>query len=140
MSQLSAMLGASLAFLSLALAGSGIYGVMAYLVSQQTREIGVRLALGASSLDILKGVILQGLWPVFAGMILGLCAAGGLSLVLHSTLMFPGSMDFLYGVPFYDPVAFLALSCFVLALAALASLAPARRALRVDPMVALRCD
>jgi len=137
-SYVSAALGGILAVISLLLAGSGIYGVMAYLVTQRTREIGIRISVGATSVDVLNGVILHGLRPVFIGMILGLGAAGGLSLILHATLVIPGSMDFLYGLPFYDPLTFVGFSCFVLGLAALASFVPARRALAVDPMISLR--
>jgi putative ABC transport system permease protein len=133
-------MAAILAILALALAGVGIYGVIAYLVSQRTREIGVRMALGANIAAVWKGVLFQGLQPVLAGMLLGVAVAAGLSALLHQTLIFPGSMDFLYGVPFYDPVTFASLVCFVLAVAALASAVPARRALRVDPAVALRYE
>jgi ABC-type antimicrobial peptide transport system permease subunit len=133
-----ALFSGVLSFLAVALAGTGIYGVMAYLVTQRTREIGVRLSLGASRSDVLRCVILQGLFPVFAGMGAGLLLAAGFSTIVHLTLSFPGSVDFLYGVPFYDPVSFLGFSCVVLGLAALASVVPASRALRVDPVVALR--
>jgi len=59
---------------------------------------------------------------------------------LHATLTFPGSSDFLYGVPFYDPVTFLGLAGFFLIIAAIATFVPARRAIRVDPLIALRCE
>ena len=140
LSEIFTTMAAILAILALALAGVGIYGVIAYVVSQRTREIGIRMALGANTAAVWKGVLLQGLRPVFAGMLLGVAAAAGLSALLHQTLIFPGSMDFLYGVPFYDPVTFASLVCFVLAIAALASAVPARRALRVDPAVALRYE
>jgi ABC-type antimicrobial peptide transport system permease subunit len=140
LSRLFAILAATLASLALTLAGVGIYGVIAYLVSQRTREIGIRMALGAGAGDVWKGVVLHGLRPVLIGMFLGLAAAAGISVALHRTLIFPGSMDFLYGVPFYDPVTFIGITCFVLAVAALASMVPARRALRVDPSVALRYE
>jgi len=133
-----ALFAGILSFLAVALAGTGIYGVMSYLVTQRTREIGVRISLGATSFDVLKSVILQGLFPVFVGIGTGLLLAAGFSTIAHLTLSFPGSVDFLYGVPFYDPVTFLGLSCFVLGLAALASVVPASGALRVDPVVALR--
>jgi putative ABC transport system permease protein len=132
------MFAVILAFLALALAGIGIYGVMAYLVSQRVREIGIRMALGATKGGVLKAVVLGGLRPVLAGIGVGLAGAAGLSSVLHATLVFPGSTDLLYGVPFYDPATFLGLSCFLAGVAAVASLVPARRALRVDPMTALR--
>jgi ABC-type antimicrobial peptide transport system permease subunit len=72
------------------------------------------------------------------GVALGIAGAAGLSWVLHTTLVFPGSTDFFYGIPFYDPATFLGVSCFLIFVAGVASLVPARRALRVDPMVSLR--
>ena len=140
MSSSLAMVAGVLAFLALTLAGVGIYGVLAYLVSQRTKEIGVRVALGATPGAILKNVVVTGLRPVYAGMVAGITVAGVFSLLLHETLIFPGSMDFLYGVPFYDPLTFVGLFLFVLTIAALASAIPARRAMRVDPMVALRYE
>lgn len=127
-----------LACIALIIAATGIYGVMAHLVSQRVKEIGIRVALGATRNRVLRAVVLPGLRPALVGLILG--SAGGLALswLAHTTLMFPESSDFFYGVPFYDPVTFLGLSCFVVAVAAIASLVPARRALNVDPMVALR--
>jgi predicted permease len=139
-SRMFAMLAAILAALALTLAGVGIYGVVSYLVSQRTREIGVRITMGATSWDVWTSIIVSGMRPVFFGLVLGLLLAGGLSTVLHQTLVYPGSADFLYGVPFYDPLTFGALICFVLAVAVLSSAVPARRALRVDPMVALRYE
>jgi len=129
-----------LAGLALLLAGTGIYGVMAYLVGQRTREIGIRMALGASARDVVRGVVMNGLRPVFAGILLGIAGAAGISTMLHATLRFPGSADFLYGVSFYDPLSFLGLAAFVIAVAAVASAVPARRAVRVDPVVALRYE
>jgi ABC-type antimicrobial peptide transport system permease subunit len=133
-------LAAILAALALTLAGVGVYGVVAYMVSQRTKEIGVRMALGATHGAVLKSVVLQGLRPVFAGMTVGLAAAAALSSLLHQTLVFPGSMDFFYGVPFYDPATFAGLSCFVVGIAALAGALPVRRALRAGPMAALRYE
>ncbi len=133
-----AMYAAILALLALTLAGIGIYGLMAYLVSQRVAEIGVRMALGATAADVLKMIVLQGLRPAFAGLLLGMAGATALSWTLHTTLVFPGSADFFHGVPFYDPATFLGLAGFLLCVAGLAALVPARRALRVDPMVALR--
>jgi predicted permease len=138
--RISALFSAALAALALALAGAGIYGVMAYLVSQRTKEIGVRIALGARAEDVLLSVVVRGLRPVFTGLALGIAAAAALSALAHSTLVWPEASDFLYGVPFYDPATFLALPLFVLIIAALASAHPARRALRVDPTIALRYE
>ena len=138
--QISAAFAAILAVLALALAGVGIYGVMSYMVSQQIKEIGVRVALGATAREVLFSVVVRGLRPVFCGIVLGIAAAAGLSAYLHSILALPGASDVLYGVPFYDPATFLGLSAFLLILAAIASTIPARRALNVDPMVALRYE
>jgi ABC-type antimicrobial peptide transport system permease subunit len=133
--------GASiLAGLALLLAAAGIYGVMAYLVALRTREIGVRMALGAGAGQVIRDVVIAGLQPVFAGMAVGIAAAAAISAALHTTLRFPGAADFLYGISFYDPVTFVGLSALVLLLTALASAVPARRAVRVDPLTALRCD
>jgi ABC-type lipoprotein release transport system permease subunit len=77
---------------------------------------------------------------VAIGMVIGLGCGAAASAVLHSTLSFPGSADFLYGVRFYDPWTFAGISCFLVAVSVVASLVPARRAVRVDPMVALRYE
>lgn len=138
--QISAGFAAILAVLALILAGVGIYGVMSYLVSQQVKEIGIRVAIGARASDIVFAVVVRGLRPVFYGIALGIAGAAGLSALLHSTLSIPGAADILYGVPFYDPPTFLGLSLFLLIAAAVASTIPARRALNVDPMVALRYE
>ncbi len=138
--QISALFAAILAALALALAGVGIYGVMSYLVSRSVKEIGVRVALGAKAGDVLLSVVVRGLRPVFFGLALGVAGAAALSALLHSTLTLPGSSDFFYGVPFYDPATFLGLSLFLVVVAATASAIPARRALKVDPMVALRYE
>jgi predicted permease len=127
-----------LAILTLTLAAVGIYGVMAFVVGQRTKEIGIRIALGAPSRTVLRGIVVEGMPPVFIGALLGLTAAMAVSWFLHSRLAAPGSSDFLNGVPFYDPIVFLGLSGFVIGVAALASFIPARRALSVDPITALR--
>jgi predicted permease len=131
---------ALLAMLAVTLAGIGIYGVMSYLVNCRIKEIGVLMALGADAGHVLRSVILQGLRPVIAGSILGLLGAGVLSAVLHSSLSFPGSADLLYGLPWWDPITFGGVTIFLATIAVLASTVPARRALRVDPMVALRWE
>jgi len=109
-------------------------------VSQRTREIGVGMALGAAAADVVREVVRDGLRPVLAGIAVGMVCAAGESAVLHATLRFPGSMDFLYGVSFYDPLTFIGLSVLVIGVAALASAGPARRAAQVDPAVALRWE
>jgi ABC-type antimicrobial peptide transport system permease subunit len=138
--QISALFATILAALALALAGVGIYGVMSYLVSRSVKEIGVRVALGAKAGDVLASVVVRGLRPVFCGLVLGVAGAAALSALLHSLLALPGSPDFFYGVPFYDPATFLGLSAFLIVVAAIASAIPARRALGVDPMIALRYE
>jgi hypothetical protein len=135
-----AMLAAILAMLALSLAGIGIYGVMAYVVSQRTQEIGVRIALGATPGRILRGIGTEGLRPVVVGMVAGLGGGAALSLVLHRTLAFPGSIDFLYGVSFYDPFTFFAITVFLITVSLTASLGPALNAIKVDPLVALRYE
>src|ERR1700733_8729249 len=129
-----------LALLALSLTGIGIYGVMAYVVSQRTQEIGIRIALGASARRVLQRIALEGLRPVMLGAVVGLSAGAGLSLLLHYTLAFPGSIDFLYGVSFYDPIAFFAIFIFLVLVSLAASLGPALKAINVDPLVALRYE
>jgi ABC-type lipoprotein release transport system permease subunit len=98
------------------------------------------MALGANAGAVLRGVVFQALRPVFGGIVCGITLAAGFSAILHRTLIFPGSMDLFYGVPFYDPLTFAGLIVFTACLATIASFAPARRALVVDPMVALRYE
>ncbi|HEY1945766.1 MAG TPA: ABC transporter permease [Bryobacteraceae bacterium] len=138
LAQIYAMYAGALAFLALLLAGAGIYGVTAYLVSQRTAEIGIRMALGATAVGVLKEIVLEGLRPAFAGILLGMTVAAALSWTLHTTLAFPGSADVFYGIPFYDPSTFLGVAVFFITVAGIAMLAPGRRAVRVDPMMALR--
>ena len=111
------------------LASLGIYGVLAYLVSQRTQEIGVRMALGASPRDILLGVAGQGVALSVAGIALGGAAALGLTRVVSKLL---------YGVAASDPPTFLAVGALLLAVASAASYLPARRAMNIDPILALR--
>jgi ABC-type antimicrobial peptide transport system permease subunit len=128
-----------LACLALPLAAVGIYGVMAYLVGQRTREIGIRMALGATRTDVLRLVLRQGMYPVIIGATLGLVFSATVSSVVHAFLVLPGMPDVLFGVSFLDPLSFVT-SCFLTAVAMLASYIPARRAMRVDPIAALRYE
>ncbi|MFN2564674.1 MAG: ADOP family duplicated permease [Gemmatimonadaceae bacterium] len=126
----TALLGA-FAALALTLAAVGLYGVVSYSVAQRRPELGVRMALGASSRRVLALVLRQGLRPALAGAVAGL--AGALVLTRLMTNM-------LFGVAPTDPLTMLAVACVLIAVAAVASLLPARRAARVHPAEALRSD
>ena len=113
------------------LATAGIYGVMAYYVTQRTREIGVRIALGAQWSDVLKLVLRSGMLLVITGLVVGL--AGALALTrLMTTLLFEVSPT--------DPITFGAVAVCVILATLLACYIPARRATKVDPLVALRYE
>jgi predicted permease len=138
MARIYTVFAALLASLALTLALAGIYGVMAYLVSQRVKEIGIRVALGASRGAVLALVVRQGMRPVFVGCTLGLAGAAAASGGLRWTLAFPGSPDLLFGVGAWDPVTFGGLSVFLAAVAFVACYLPTRRALNADPVAALR--
>jgi putative ABC transport system permease protein len=117
------------ALVALVLSAIGIYGVLAYLVTQRTREIGIRMALGARAADVLRLVLREGMTPVALGGIAGMMAAVLATRALRSML---------FGVTPLDPVSFAAAPALLAAVALLACYLPARRATRVDPLVALR--
>jgi macrolide transport system ATP-binding/permease protein len=127
-----------LAGVALALATIGVYGVMAFLVSQREKEIGIHMALGATRRNILLLMLRQGMRPVVIGGVLGIMGALGVSGLLRAILIFPGSVDVFYGGHWFDPPTFIGLSCLLAAIALFACYLPAQRATQVDPLVALR--
>jgi len=125
------LLLAGFAAVALALATIGIYGVLAYLVTQRSQEIGVRLAFGAAPDDVVRLFVREGARLTVVGLAAGVAGALAAARAL-STLVF--------GITTTDPVTFVAVSGALLVVASLASYVPARRAAAVDPMTALRAD
>jgi predicted permease len=119
------------ASVALALATIGIYGVMAYLVNQGTRELGIRIALGASPRNILSLVLRQGVALAFSGVTIGLASAFLLTRLIRSLL---------FRVEATDPITFAGISLLLAMITLLASYIPAQRAARIDPLISLRCD
>jgi putative ABC transport system permease protein len=117
--------------LALLLATVGLYSVMTYAVSRRTREMGIRMALGANIGDVLRLIVRQGMLLVVIGMALGVACALALTRVLAS---------FLLGVGTADPLTFVSMAILLVAVALVACYLPARRATKVDPLVALRHD
>ena len=129
--RLYALLVTCFAVIAVTLAGIGVYGLIAYVVTQRTREIGIRVALGATREKVFLDVLQQGARLVAAGLILGLIAAAAVRQAA-STLVF--------GVTTGDPLAYVLAASAFAAVALAAVVTPARRASRVDPVRALRCE
>ena len=131
LSRVSASLAGSLGLLALILASIGIYGVVSFAVSRRVREIGIRMALGADNRVVHKMILRQAMLPVVIGALAGIAGCAAVSQILSSML---------FGLSAYDPVAFFGVPILLLAIAMLASYVPARRATKVDPMIALRYE
>jgi len=129
--RLSMILLAIFAALALVLSCVGIYGVISYLVGQRTHEIGIRMALGAQRGDVMRLVLGEGVRMALAGVIVGIAAALGLTRLMANQL---------FGVSAYDPLTFAAVGIVLTLVALLACYLPARRAVRVDPLIALRYE
>jgi putative ABC transport system permease protein len=124
-----ATVAGSLSALALVLASSGVYGVVSYIVIRRRREVGIRMALGASSRAVHALVLRDTLRPAGIGVVLGVLAAGASSRLLERSL---------FGISPLDPIAFLASALFMLIIATMATVLPTRKALKVDPVTALR--
>jgi predicted lysophospholipase L1 biosynthesis ABC-type transport system permease subunit len=129
--RMGAILLAVFGGLALLLASIGLYGVMSFAVSRRTRELGIRVALGARPGDVFRLVLRQGMTLVVVGLVLGLVAAWGVTRLLAS---------FLYGVSTTDVFTFVAIPVLLALVALLACYLPARRATKVEPLIALRYE
>jgi predicted permease len=130
-SRIATALSAALGALALLLALIGVYGMVSYSVSRSVREIGIRMALGATTSEVMRQVLRQAMRPVAIGGLIGVAGSAAVSWVLSSML---------FGLSAHDPVAFLCVPLLLLIAAVLASYLPARKATRVDPVVALRYE
>jgi ABC-type antimicrobial peptide transport system permease subunit len=130
-SSISAAIASSIGMLGLLLASMGIYGTVSYIVVLRTREVGIRIALGAKKRDILGLMLRESTRPVLAGLLIGVTLSVGASYLLRGIL---------YGVSIVDGISLVGVSLLFLAIALLAAYLPSRRAMRVDPVVALRYE
>jgi predicted permease len=130
-SNLAAAVSSTVGLLGLALALMGIYGTVSYIVVLRTREVGIRMAIGAQKRDILRLMLVDSSRPVFVGVAAGASLAVGVSYLLRNAL---------FGVHRVDAISFFGVSVLFLSVAVLAAYPPSRRAMRVDPMVALRYE
>ncbi len=129
--RLSAIFASLIGGLGWVLACIGIYGTVGYAVARRTREVGIRMALGARKGDVLRLIVLESGRPVVVGLITGIAAAAGASRLIQSLL---------FGLGTLDPVSFFGVGSLFLLIALLAAYLPARRAAHIDPVLALRCD
>ena len=125
------LLLATFAAVALLLAAIGLYGVIGFAVAQRTREIGVRVAVGAQRRDVLRLVMRRGMLPIATGLVIGIAAAVALSHLIAGLL---------YGITPTDPATLLTVTMFLTAIAVMAIYLPARRATRIDPLIALRAE
>jgi hypothetical protein len=130
-SRIVAALSGALGTLALLLASIGVYGVVSYGVSRRIREIGIRMTLGADGKDVMRLLLRQAMRPVLIGAAVGVAGCAAVSQILSKVL---------YGIGSHDLTAFIGVPLFLLGIALLASYIPARRATRVDPVVALRYE
>jgi hypothetical protein len=130
-SGLAASIASITGILGLLLASMGIFGTVSYIVVLRTREVGIRIALGAKKRDILGLMLRESTRPVLIGLLVGMTLSIGASYLLHGIL---------YGLNTIDPISFVGVSLLFLAIALFAAYVPSRRAMRVDPMVALRYE
>jgi ABC-type antimicrobial peptide transport system permease subunit len=128
---ISAAIATTVGLLGLLLASMGIYGTVNYAVVLRTREVGIRMALGATRRDVLILMLRESTRPVLGGLLAGMCMAVGASHLLRGVL---------YGLNTFDAISFAGVSVLFLAIALVAAYLPSRRAMRVDPMIALRYE